>query len=552
MQGATVVAGETQAATPERRKEGSNPTPAATANNGTTSEEEEATDVQYKGFGSFHSDNVQDLIALPESQYHAPQLPDFAVSLVDSSTPPFAFGKSIRSEHFLMDPNWTFVNHGAFGGALKRAIKIKHSYEEMMESQPLSFVDRKLLPLLVYSARQLAAFLHAAPTDISLVPNATFGLNAAIFGLIESHDVVAYLDTEYGSVWRMLLEKCNRVKANLNEIPLSRYLHDKDILGSDEGITKYIQSHLPAGCTTIVLDHIASNGAFELPIFTHIIPMLRKSGVKNIIIDGAHGPLQCHLDFKSLPKESRPSVYIGNLHKWVSCPKSAGFIWAHEKHVKATIRSPVVSHGFGSGFLSEFVWNGTTDYGAHLTIPSILKFWTDVAGVEKTREYCSGLLNDALAMLHEAWQVKPVARHAPFMSLVQLPAYLNSGDFSAKYIQDYLHHAFQTEVPVKNIEGKLYLRLSAMVYNTMEDYTNLRNAINKIVVDHQEKTAKASRKRPRSDDEGSEPASEHGQRKQSAGCGQEHLNHGCGVGGLGPSTRNAVNFEESSDDEEDN
>jgi selenocysteine lyase/cysteine desulfurase len=496
------------------------------------SDQEEATDVHYRGFGSFHSDNVQDLIELPEKQYVAPQIPEFARSLTTTGSAPFTFGSC--KQHFRMDPKWLFINHGAFGGALRSAIQIKHSYEEMMEAQPLQFVDRQLLPLLVYSVRSLAGFLNAAPTDLSLVPNATFGLNAAIFGLIESSDVVAYLDSEYGSVWRMIAERVRRVGAAVHEIPVSKLLNDPAVLGSDAAITRYIEDHLPAGCTTFIVDHIASNGAFDLPIFTHIVPMLKRAGVRNIIVDGAHGPLQCPLDFKALTKQQRPSVYVGNLHKWFSCPKSVGFIWCHDSKTKEKVRTPIISHGFGSGFLSEFVWNGTTDYGAHLTIPAVIQFWNEI-GIDNIRRYASQLLIKACHHLEAQFGVQPVGRHAPFMSLVRLPEVLQGGKFSPKYIQDKLHHEHSIEVPVKNIDGVLYLRLSCFVYNTFDEYVALGNAVEKLA---------PSRKREREGEAPEAVTRSPSQQHHTEGNGDS----GCGVGGLAP-RRQRVEMDSSSDDE---
>jgi len=508
----------------------------------------EDTTESYKGFGSFHSDNVEDLIAIPDALYKAPDnLPAFGRAFDDELTKraaelgrPFTYdealqvlGRSLRNTHYGLDPTWTFVNHGAFGGALKHGMAVKRRFEDLMEAQPLAFVDRTLLPLLVYSTRKLASFIGAKPKDVVLVSNATFGLNAAInAALRHPTDFVAYLDTEYGSVWKMMRERCTQVGCSGHEIPLAKHFLDADIIGSDEAVTAYIESQLPEKCTTFVIDHLASTSAIGLPVFTHIIPMLKRKGVKNIVVDGAHGPLQHTLDFEALPPEQRPSIYVGNLHKWVSSPKSVGFIWARpdfQKHV----HSPVVSHGSRNGYLSEFIWDGTKDYGAYLALPAVLDFWTNTIGVDNARRYCTELMAKAEALLCEGWQTKPVPRGAAFMKLVRLPDFFQGGRFSAKFIQDALHAQYRVELPVKNVDGGLYVRISTFVNNCVEDYEVLRDSINAM--------AAALRKRFRDSDDG---LPQQQRPKQPTGTGVDCGGCGIPMGGV-----SAVGFDDSDSDE---
>jgi len=393
-------------------------------------------------------------------------------------------------------------------------------------------VDRLLLPLLVYSTRSLAQFLNARPQDVVLVSNATFGLNAAINAVLRHPtDKVAYLDTEYGSVWKMMRERCTQVGCSGEEIAIAKHFLDEDVVKSDEAITAYIESQIPVGTTAFVVDHLASTSALGLPIFTHIVPMLKRKGVKHIVVDGAHGPLQHELDFESLTAEQRPSVYVGNLHKWVSSPKSVGFIWCRPDLQKRMV-SPVVSHGSRAGYLSEFIWDGTKDYGAYLALPAVLHFWTDVIGVQNARRYCCELMSEAEALLCEKWGTKPVPRGGPFMKLVRLPEYFQGGRFSAKFIQDALHAQYKVELPVKNVNGVLFVRISVFVNNSIDDYKVLRDSV--------EDLRTVLRKRVRDHDD---LAAHHTRPNQPSGtqvdCG------GCGIpmGGVKP-----VGFDDSDSD----
>ena len=51
-------------------------------------------------------------------------------------------------------------------------------------------------------------------------------------------------------------------------------------------------------------------------------------------------------------------------------------------------------------------------------------------------------------------------------------------DQQAYYLQERLHHNYAIEVPIKCISGNLYVRISAHVYNTPEQYSQLAYVIN--------------------------------------------------------------------------
>ena len=47
-------------------------------------------------------------------------------------------------------------------------------------------------------------------------------------------------------------------------------------------------------------------------------------------------------------------------------------------------------------------------------------------------------------------------------------------------LQDLLHHSHAIECPVKCIQGRLYVRISAAIYNTLQDYVRLQEAVLQI------------------------------------------------------------------------
>ena len=95
----------------------------------------------YQSMGSFHSEDIDALRALPAATYQTPPLPRglSAIRSPSSNNTTFnghhhgdaqegdhelrlqeviahaascEFGREIKAAHFLLDPEWTFVNHG--------------------------------------------------------------------------------------------------------------------------------------------------------------------------------------------------------------------------------------------------------------------------------------------------------------------------------------------------------------------------------------------------------------------------------------------------------
>ena len=76
------------------------------------------------------------------------------------------------------------------------------------------------------------------------------------------------------------------------------------------------------------------------------------SGVQ-VLVDGAHALGAVPLSLRDLGAD----FYVSNAHKWFCNPKGAAFLYVR-KELKSSIHPLIVSHGYGSGFNSEFIWAG--------------------------------------------------------------------------------------------------------------------------------------------------------------------------------------------------
>lgn len=425
-----------------------------------------------RDFGSFHVSNVQELLEIPEEEFIPVKFPVDLPTFENYKEQTVPFGKRIRKDHFFLEDQVTFINHGAFGAVLREALETAQAWQTYIERQPLRFFDRELLPQMVNISRRLSKFVGCDATDLVLVTNATTAINCVIRGIkFQKGDTIFFLSTTYGAVKKLLKEVSEEKELHLQEVQLVPPVTCK------EQIIDLVDSNLKSGTRLAVFDHVSSNFPLVMPL-KEILPICKKRGVP-VLVDGAHALGSQPLDLHSL----QPTYYVSNAHKWFCCPKGSAFLYV-DKQVKQTVRPLIISHGYGSGFNSEFIWAGLHDYTPFLAMHVVLNFWESV-GEKVIHRYMKTLLNEAALHLESVWQTRLAGPLEMFdcMVLVQLPLQFypkDNGqvDYSvAEAIQNDLYHLYNIEVPVKCLHGDLYVRISVHVYNEFAEYEFLGEAV---------------------------------------------------------------------------
>lgn len=198
-----------------------------------------------------------------------------------------------------------------------------------------------------------------------------------------------------------------------------------------------------------------------------------------VLIDGAHALGMLPLDLNTLAAD----YFVSNCHKWLCAPRGSAILWVAPQHQRH-IRPLIISHGFGAGFTSDFIWDGCRDYAPILGVSAALRFWAAL-GPDRVRAYMTSLLAQAVQLLTAAWgtgTLVPLSMCGS-MALVGLPPGLVAAPPSkadpadAKFVQDLLYANHRVECPVKCIQGTLYVRISAAPYNVPEDYRQLLAAV---------------------------------------------------------------------------
>jgi isopenicillin-N epimerase len=366
-------------------------------------------------------------------------------------------------EHWTLDPRVTFLNHGAFGATPRAVLEKQSELRAQIEREPVRFFVRELEPLLDEARRALAEFIGADPNGLAFVPNATAGVNAVLRSLdLDKHDELLVTAQEYNAS-RNALEfaaALSGAKVVVADVPFP--------IASPEVVVERVLEKVTGRTRLLLIDHVVSQTALILPI-ERIVSELHARGI-DTLVDGAHAPGMLPLDVRAIGA----AYYTGNLHKWVCAPKGAAFLYVRENR-RAGVRPVAISHGANSPrrdrgrFLLEFDWTGTFDPTPWLCVPESLRVmaslveggWPEI--MRRNRE---------LAL--RARDLLAPDRPAPDEMIGSMAAWpIPDGDADA--LMDELLFQHRIEVPVMPWPQppKRLLRVSAQLYNTIDEYERL-------------------------------------------------------------------------------
>jgi isopenicillin-N epimerase len=238
-----------------------------------------------------------------------------------------------------------------------------------------------------------------------------------------------------------------------------------------------------------LVDTVTSPTALRMP-FERLTRELQGRGV-DVLIDGAHGPGLLPLDLGALD-----AAYVtGNCHKWLCTPKGSGFL-----HVRADRRESLepltISHGYSAAvppagrFRMEFDWQGTQDPTPWLCIPRAIELvgsmlpggWDDVMARNRA------LSLSACGMLCDALGTREVLPESLLTAMVTLPLRAAEQDANASYANHPLTEKLHAEYGIRAVvfpwppHRALYLRVSAALYNSEEEFHYLADALGRLGV----------------------------------------------------------------------
>ncbi|MGJ5672736.1 MAG: aminotransferase class V-fold PLP-dependent enzyme [Nostochopsis sp.] len=378
-----------------------------------------------------------------------------------------------------LDPKVTFLNHGSFGACPHVVLEVQQQLRSQLEQEPLRFFTREWEPLLDAAKSKLAAFVGADVEDLVFVPNATTGVNAVLRSLIfYPGDEILTTNHEYNACRNALDFIASRtgVQIVVAQIPFG--------LDSPQQVVEAVIEKVSPQTRLALLDHVTSQTALIFPL-QQLVQQLQVRGV-DTLVDGAHAPGMLPLNLR----EIGATYYTGNCHKWLCAPKGAAFLYV-QPDKQPQIRPLTISHGANSPrtdksrFQLEFDWMGTDDPTAYMCVPEAIAFLGSLlpGGWDELRQRNHQLALQARQLLCETLQVLPPCPEEMIgsMAIVPMPIVLENRNFLS--IRDELFDRFNIQVQVVPWEEtpKLLVRISAQIYNTIEEYEYLGKAIAQLI-----------------------------------------------------------------------
>jgi isopenicillin-N epimerase len=394
--------------------------------------------------------------------------------------------RSPLADKWLLDPEISFLNHGSFGACPTAVLERQAELRLRMEREPVRFFVRELPALLDQARDELARFVGVEAQDLVFVPNVTTAVNAALQSLhLAPGDELLTTDHEYNACRNALEHVAARAGARVVVAPIPFPLR------SPVQATEALLDRAGPRTRVALVDHVTSQTGLVLPV-GEMVAALEARGVATLV-DGAHAPGMLPLRVAELGA----TYYAANCHKWLCAPKGAGFLWARRDR-QGALHPTTISHGYNapprgrSRYLEEFDWTGTDDPTAALCVPDALRHlaslvpggWPEI--MRRNRELCLA----ARRVLCATLEIEPPCPEEMLGSLAALPLPDGTGDAptSPLYldpVQDRLLFEHGIEVPVVPWPAppKRLLRISAQLYNSLEEYERLGAALRALLGD---------------------------------------------------------------------
>jgi selenocysteine lyase/cysteine desulfurase len=354
-----------------------------------------------------------------------------------------------------------YLNHGAFGAALTTVRGHAEKIREAMETNPVAFVDKHWFQLSIISLKSICSYIGCNPLKTLFSRNVSECLNICIGSLQSSIKSITILKNCHPITKRLVeMSNLNVVEIDILSTPIT---YDNLCLHFGEVKTD-----------AIILEHIMSSTGIMLPI-QEIVSKLRRDGyIGYIIIDGAHALGTIQIELNNI------DFYTTSTYKWFSNVKGCSLMMFSDR-MKLLMENynHIVSLGVNSGFHSKYLWTGTDDRVAWLTMPFLCKIWS--VSFKHYMEDLQKLKKYTLSFLETEWKTKPLTddfRLLSSMICFELPIFGNTYN-DAEKIQNKLSNE-NIEVSLKAFNSKLWVRISLAPYTTIDDIKLLSSAVLKL------------------------------------------------------------------------
>lgn len=378
-------------------------------------------------------------------------------------------------EHFLLNPEITFLNFGSFGACPKEIFADYQYWQLELEREPIQFMLKHGPAQIQKSKEALATYINCAAEDVVFTTNPSYAMNIVAASLrLEKGDEILTTDLEYGA-----MDRTWNFHAKQNGFIYKRQPIRLPLLSKEDFIDQFWQG-LTKRTKVIFISQITSSTALILPV-EEICRRAKELGLL-VIVDGAHVPGHIPLDLSKLQAD----IYTGACHKWMLTPKGNSFLYA-KKEVQSWMNPLVVSWGYESvspstsKFQDYHQQQGTRDFSAFLTIPAALEFrqkhqWEIISSD------CKKLVTDNIERFAKLLNTQPLAPITNDFYGQMCSLEIKSKQPEA--LKQELYSKYQIEIPIMVHDNRVYIRYSINAFNNSQDLDKLYAALSKIIAEN--------------------------------------------------------------------
>ena len=314
-------------------------------------------------------------------------------------------------------------------------------------------------------AAKLAAVAGCSPEELIITRNTTESLDLVIAGQDwKAGDEALMAIQDYGSMLDMFEQVSQRYGVVLNKVSIP------NLPASDEEIVSLYEKAITPKTKLLMIPHMVNITGHILPV-RKICDMAHSKGVE-VMVDGAHA--FAHIQYKI--SELDCDYYGTSLHKWMSVPLGAGFLFVKKEKIAKTW--PLI--GDGTKDLSDIRrlnHIGTHACATDLTIEDAIDFYNMIGAERKEKRlryiqqyWTSRVKNVPKIIINTPTDDKRSCGIANVGIAGMTPADL------AKRLMDE-HKIFTVAIDTANVHG---CRITPNVYTSLEELDAFVAALKKL------------------------------------------------------------------------
>lgn len=247
-----------------------------------------------------------------------------ALALAFPSAGDPAFWKKIR-KMFLLPDNKAFFNTGTMGAqpAVVYEAVTEHMRKVAAEIADWDYKSDDWIagyqPYLVLR-KKLAALINASAQEVSLLENATTGMDLVANGIdLNAGDEILGTDQEHPGGRHGWDVKARRCQGKYIQVPMPRPLRHPDDI-----VTAFLNA-FSSRTRVLAVPHVVSSYGTVLPV-KELCAAARSRGIFTII-DGAQALGHVHVDVRDIDCDA----YYTSMHKWLCAPAGCGLLYVRKE-----------------------------------------------------------------------------------------------------------------------------------------------------------------------------------------------------------------------------